>query len=100
MAVRKKENTSLNNREVFYMYGELEWQKVRRLVQQGLKHMAIGRELGIDRRTVKRLLCMPELPRPSHRDRTSILDNFKPIIEGWLKDAPHMWATIRRLSSL
>lgn len=93
MAVRKKENTSLRNREVSYMYGESEWLKVHRLSKQGLKHMAIGRELGIDRRTVKRLLFMAEPPRPSLRERTSILDNFKPIIEGWLKDAPQMQAT-------
>jgi len=42
---------------------------------------------------VKRLLLMPEPPRPALRERASILDNFKPIIEGWLKDAPQMRAT-------
>jgi len=80
----KRENTSLRNGEVCHMYGELEWLKVRRLAQQGLKYMKIGRELGIDRRTVKKLLLMPEPPRPSFRERQSILDDYKPIIEGWL----------------
>lgn len=56
----KRENTSLLNREVGNMYGELEWLKVRRLAQQGLKYMKIGRELGIDRPTVKKLLLMPQ----------------------------------------
>jgi hypothetical protein len=44
--------------------------------------MTIGREVGMDRRTVKKLLFMLEPPRPSFREGTSILDDFKPIIEG------------------
>jgi len=75
------------------MYGETEWLKVRRLARQGHKHLAIGKKLGIDRRTVKRLLFMPEPPRPSPRERTSILDDFKSLIEDWLKDMPPMRAT-------
>jgi transposase len=66
------------------MYGELEWLKVRRLAQQGLKYMKIGRDLGIDRRTVKKLLLMPQPPRPSSRERQSILDEFKSMIDGWM----------------
>jgi transposase len=59
--------------------------------------MTIVRELGIDWRTVKKLLIMPEPPRPSFRIRTTILDDFRSIIEGWLEIDPEMRATdIRR----
>lgn len=58
------------------MYGELELIKVQRLAQQRLKYMKVGRELGIDRRTVKKLLSMPEPSRPSSRERQSILDDL------------------------
>ena len=88
----KRENISLVNREVCHMYGELEWLKVRRLAQQGLKHMTIGCELGIDRRTVKKLLLMPEPPRPSCWEKQSILDDYKAMIEGWLGLVPEISA--------
>jgi site-specific DNA recombinase len=46
--------------EVGNMYSDLEWLKVRRLAQQGLKYTKICRELGVDRPTVKKLLLMPQ----------------------------------------
>ncbi|MFQ6110205.1 MAG: IS21 family transposase [Candidatus Aminicenantales bacterium] len=88
----KRENTSSENREVCHMYGEVEWLKVRRLAQQGFKPMRIGHKLGIDRRTVKKLLLMPVPPRPSPRERRSILDDYKPMVDGWLGIAPEMLA--------
>jgi len=54
----------------------------KRAPHQGLRYMTIGREVGMDRRTVKKLLFMLEPQRPSFRKRTSILDDLKPIIEG------------------
>lgn len=86
MAKKKRENTSLRDREVSYMYGTSEWQEVRRLARRGLKYRTIGRKIGKDRRTVKKLLFLPEAPRPSVRARRSILDDFKPIISSWLAD--------------
>lgn len=78
------------------MYSESEWLRVRRLFKQGLGYKAIGRELRIDWRTVKKLIFLPEPPRPSPRERDSILDDFKPTIEGWLTMIPKMRATVIR----
>ncbi len=96
MVGQKSKNSSLRKKEVGYMYGESIWLKVRRLARQGFKYMTIGKKLGIDRRTVKKLLFMPERPQPSPRQRESILDDFKAIIEGWLENCPEMQATLIR----
>jgi transposase len=93
MAEKKSENTSLRDREASYMYGTSEWQEVRRLARQGLKYQTIGRKIGMDRRTVMKLVFLPEAPRPSARRRTSLLDDYKSIISGWLAATPAMRAT-------
>jgi len=92
MVERTRENTSLRNREVCHMYGELEWMKVKSLARQGYGYKPIGRELGIDWRTVKKLFFMPEPPKVKSRDRLSLLDSFKPVIEGWLGIDPQITA--------
>jgi len=102
MSERKRENTSFRSREVRPMYGEIEWLKVKSLARQGYGFKPIGRKLGLDWRTVKKLFYMPAPPQPRPRERASILDNFKPIIDGWLGLNPQMMAVDieRKLRSL
>lgn len=58
--------------------------------QQGLSYREIGQKVGRDRRTVKRYADHPELIGKVRKgaDRPSKLDEFKPLIENWLKDDP------------
>ena len=68
------------------MYGEIEWMQVKRLRQEGYGYKTIGRELNMDRRTVKKLSLMEEAPRQCKRQKRSVLDEFKIYIDLWLKD--------------
>ena len=58
---------------------------IRSLAKQGYSHREIGRMSGIDRRTVKKYLQEGTLPVYAKANRTSKLEDFKPLIEGWLQ---------------
>ena len=94
---RMKDNTSRGTREGSPMYGELEWMRVKGLGRFGRSFKSIGRELGMDWRTVKKLFYLPEPPRARSRRRSSMLDPYKRIIDYWLEEHPRMRAsTIHR----
>lgn len=62
-------------------------QDIRRLDAKGIPHAEIARRLGIDRGTVAKYAgledCSPRPPR--RRQVSSILDDFKPLIDEWLE---------------
>jgi transposase len=61
---------------------------IRYLHRQGLSYREIGKKTGHDPRTVKRYAEHPELigrPRQA-RPRASKLDEFAPLISGWLEE--------------
>jgi len=63
--------------------------------QQGFSQRAIARKTGKHRKTVKRYAENPELLGQGRAkvDRPSILDGFRPTVEGWLNDDNDLQAT-------
>jgi len=51
------------------MYRKDTWVNARSMRAQGMSYVEIGKTLGIDRRTVKKLCMMEDIPehRPVHR---------------------------------
>ncbi len=58
--------------------------------RQRLSYREISRKTGRDRRTVKRYAEHPELIGQARGkvERPSILDEFRPVVEGWLGACP------------
>lgn len=84
------------------MYREEWWVNARALRKQGMSYKDIGLALGMDWRTAKKLCCSEEMPRPRKRERSSKLDEFKPLIDAWLDMRPKLQASLitDRLQSL
>jgi transposase len=65
----------------------LEWARVRALAADGLSQREIARRLGVNRRTVGRMLASEVPPRYRRDPRGSQLDRFEPVlvalVEGW-----------------
>lgn len=78
------------------MYRREEWVNAKSLRAQGMSYEEIGRTLGMDWRTAKKLCGTPEPPQARQRERSSKLDEFKPVIDAWLEKWPRMKATIIR----
>ncbi|MGF1482654.1 MAG: ISL3 family transposase [Cyanophyceae cyanobacterium] len=77
-------------------------QKMRKLREQQWTQVAIAQELEVSERTVRRLLCLPDLPETVPRRRSlgrSILDPYKQLLlEWWNADIkqPQMLLTLLR----
>lgn len=84
------------------MYREEWWVSTRSLRKQGMSYKDIGLALGMDWRTAKKLCEAEEPPRPKERERSSKLDDFKPLIDAWLEMRPKLQASLitDRLGSL
>lgn len=67
------------------MTGYEVWFMIRRLREQGLTISAIARELGINRRTVRKALREDRVPEQNRVLRASPIDSFKPYVEERLK---------------
>jgi transposase len=67
---------------------EEEFMDAKSLHRQGVSYSEIGRLLGRDPRTVKRYVEADEQPRYHRAAAASMLDPFKPIIDGWLCRTP------------
>jgi len=70
----------------------MEWARVRALAADGISQREIAARLGINRRTVKRLMEADEPPRYSRAPAGSILDEFEPVIRRLLVEWPEIHA--------
>ena len=68
------------------MLGALEWARVRALAADGLSQREIARRLGINRRTVARLLASGAPPRYRRASPGSQLDRFEPVLRRLLEE--------------
>jgi transposase len=80
--------------------GALEWARVGTLAADGLSQREIARRLGINRRTVARMLASEEPPRYRRVVGGSQLDRFEPVsrrlVEEWPQSkAPRATAVLR-----
>lgn len=84
------------------MYQKEWWMNARALRKQGMSYKDIGKTLGMDWRTAKKLCEAEEPPRPQARERSSKLDDYKALIDAWLEMRPKMEASLitDRLQSL
>ena len=74
------------------MLGALEWARVRTLAADGLSQREIARRLGINRRTVARMLASEEPPRYQRTPAGSQLDLFLPLLRRLLEEWPQIKA--------
>lgn len=70
------------------MRSALEWAQVRAMAADGLSQREIAGRLGINRRTVKRLLETDEPPRYERAPKGSMLDSLEPVMRRVLSDWP------------
>jgi len=82
MAERKRDNIYFRLRALCHIYGEMEWLKVKSLARQCYGFKPIGCELGIYWRIGKVLFFMPDQPNAKSKEKESLLDNFKSVING------------------
>jgi transposase len=68
--------------------GALEWARVRTLAADGLSQREIARRLGINRRTVARLLASEEPPRCRRASAGSQLDRFESVLRRLVEEWP------------
>ena len=74
------------------MRSTLEWAQVRALGAEGLSQREIAGRLGIDRRTVARLLASEEPPRYRRAPAGSQLDPLEPVLRRLLEEWPRIKA--------
>ena len=74
------------------MLGALEWARVRTLAADGLSQREIARRLGINRRTIARMLASEEPPRYRRAPVGSRLDRFEPVLRRLLEEWPQIKA--------
>jgi transposase len=70
----------------------VEWAQVRAMAADGVGQREIARRLGINRRTVKRLVEASELPRYERVPAGSMLDPLEPVIRRLLEEWPEIKA--------
>jgi transposase len=70
----------------------LEWAQVRAMAADGVSQREIARRLGINRRTVKRLLESDEPPTYRRASQGSKVDRFEPVIRATLEECPDIKA--------
>jgi transposase len=71
---------------------EVEWAQVRALAADGVSKRQIAAALGINRRTVDRLLESPKPPRYSRAAKGSMLDPLEPVLRQLLEEWPEIKA--------
>lgn len=68
------------------MYDELDRSGIKALRRRGASYSEIARQMGCDRKTVKRILALPTEEKYEREGHSSQVDCFKEQIEKWLKD--------------
>ena len=63
------------------MYDDEVWSLIREMREKGISVTDIVKQLGIDRKTVRRYMNSDKVPRPSQRNRKSKLNPVRPIIK-------------------
>lgn len=66
----------------------LKWEAAKALAAEGLSQREIALRLGINRRTVARLIAANEPPRYRRRPQGSMLDPLEPVMRTVLRDRP------------
>ena len=74
------------------MRSALDWARVRALAADGLSQREIARRLGINRRTVARMLASGEPPRYRRAPQGSQLDRFEPVLQRLAEEWPQIKA--------
>ena len=74
------------------MRSALEWAQVRALAADGISRREIAQRLGINRRTVARLLVSEEPPRYRRAPVGSQLDPLEPVLRRLLEEWPQIKA--------
>ena len=64
----------------------MDWAEVRALAADGVGQREIARRLGINRRTVKRMIDAVEPPRYSRAPAGSMLDPLEPVLRALIED--------------
>jgi transposase len=90
----------IGDEEAMEVRSALEWAQVRALAADGVSQHEIARRLGINRRTVKRLIDADAPPRYSRAPSGSILDPLEPVIRELIEQcadikAPRVTETLR-----
>src|SRR3954471_14605194 len=70
----------------------MEWARVKALAADGVSQTQIAERLGINRRTVKRLVEADEPPRYQRAPSGSMLDPLEPVIREVLEEVPDIKA--------
>ena len=70
------------------MRSALEWAEVRTLAANGVSQREIARRLGINRRTVRRMLEADAPPSYRRAPQGSKVDRFEPVIRATLAECP------------
>jgi len=70
----------------------MEWAQVRALAADGVSQREIAGRLGINRRTVARLVAAEEPPRYRRSPRGSMLDRLEPVLRQLLEEWPEIKA--------
>src|SRR3954453_6232676 len=70
----------------------MEWAQVRALAADGVSQREIAARLGINRRTVRRLVGAGEPPRYGRAPAGSMLDPLEPVIRGLIEEWPQIKA--------
>jgi DNA replication protein DnaC/transposase len=80
----------LSSEAVLGVRSALEWAQVRALVADGVSEREVARRLGINRRTVARLVRSKEPPRYWRPATGSKVDPFEPVLRRLLAEWPHI----------
>ncbi len=74
------------------MRSALEWAQARAWAADGVSQREIARRLGINRRTVKRMLESDRPPRYERAAQGSMLDPLEPVMRATLEECPDVRA--------
>ena len=76
------------------------WQRVRELLKTGASDQELGRQLGLDHRTVKKFRHAETYPEAAPRVRQSIVDDYAAYLDGRLRDgcrsSTRLWRELRK----